>query len=146
MAPSFDPDSGLFYVSARKIFSIFYLTAEGKAEGFAGRDDFLNYPGVIEAIDYKTGEIKWKHDLGASGPGLLTTEGGLLFTGDSSGHFIAIDSTTGKTLWHATIGANQNNGAITFELDGKQYVVFGAGDSLYAFTLAQAPGGTRNAK
>jgi len=77
---------------------------------------------------------------------LLTTEGGLLFTGDSSGHFIAMDSTTGKTLWHATIGANQNNGAITFEVDGKQYVVFGAGDSLYAFTLAQSAGGTRNAK
>ena len=145
-APSFNPQTGLFYVVASPSYSIFYLTAEGKAEGFAGRDDFLNYPGVIEAIDYKTGAIKWKHDIGGSGPGLLTTEGNLLFTGDTSSHFIAMDSTTGKTLWHTTTGANQNNGAITFEMDGEQYVVVGAGDSLYAFTLMQAPSGSRSAK
>jgi len=145
-APSFNPQAGLFYVVASQSYSVFYLTAEGKAEGFAGRDDFLNYPGTIEAIDYKTGAIQWKHDIGGSGPGLLTTEGGLLFTGDTSGHFMAIDSTSGKTLWHTTTGANQNNGAITFEMDGKQYVVVGAGDSLYAFTLAQTPGGSHAAK
>jgi alcohol dehydrogenase (cytochrome c) len=42
---------------------------------------------------------------------------------------------TGKTLWHATVAANRANGAITYELDGKQYVVVGAGDSLFAFAL-----------
>jgi alcohol dehydrogenase (cytochrome c) len=77
---------------------------------------------------------------------LLTTDGGLLFTGDTSGHFMAIDSTSGKTLWHTTTGANQNNGAITFEMDTKQYVVVGAGDSLYAFALAQTPSGSHTAK
>ena len=56
-APSFNPQAGLFYVVASQSYSVFYLTAEGKAEGFAGRDDFLNYPGTIEAIDYKTGAI-----------------------------------------------------------------------------------------
>jgi alcohol dehydrogenase (cytochrome c) len=69
------------------------------------------------------------------GPGLLTTAGNVLFTGDNSGHFLAMDSTTGKTLWHTTIGPNQTNGAITYELDGKQYIVVGAGDSLFAFAL-----------
>jgi alcohol dehydrogenase (cytochrome c) len=38
-------------------------------------------------------------------------------------------------LWHTSVGANQTNGAITYELDGKQYVVVGAGDTLVAFTL-----------
>ncbi len=38
MAPSFDPKDGLFYVSARRLWSIFYMTAEGKPEGWAGRD------------------------------------------------------------------------------------------------------------
>jgi acido-empty-quinoprotein group A len=135
-APSFNPATGLFYVVASQSYSVFYLTAEGKAEGFAGRDDFLNYPGTIKAIDYKTGEIRWTHDIGAMGPGLLTTAGNLLFTGDNSGHILAMDSTNGKTLWHTTVGLNQTNGAITYELDGKQYVVVGAGDSLFAFTLA----------
>jgi len=111
------------------------LTSEGKAEGFAGRDDSLNYPGTIKAIDYKTGEIRWTHDLGGMGSGLLTTAGNLLFAGDFSRHILAIDATTGKTLWHTTVAANQANGAITYELDGKQYVVVGAGDSLFAFAL-----------
>jgi PQQ-dependent dehydrogenase (methanol/ethanol family) len=134
-APSFDPKAGLFYVVASQSYSVFYLTAEGKAEGFAGRDDFLNFPGTVKAIDYKTGEIRWTHDVGGMGAGLLTTAGNLLFAGDNSGHVLALDSTTGKTLWHSTVGANQANGAITYELDGKQYVVVGAGDSLFAFTL-----------
>lgn len=138
-APSFNPAAGLYYVVASQSYSVFYLTAEGKAEGFAGRDDFLNFPGTIEAIDYKTGAIRWTHDLGAMGTGLLTTEGNLLFAGDASGHILAMDSTTGKTLWHSTVGANQTNGAITFMLDGKQYVLVGAGDSLYAYTLGVNP-------
>lgn len=33
MSPSFDPQTGLFYVTARRIFSVFYYTATGKAEG-----------------------------------------------------------------------------------------------------------------
>jgi len=134
-APSFNPAAGLFYVVASQSYSVFYLTAEGKAEGFAGRDDFLNYPGTIKAIDFKTGETRWMHELGGMGSGLLTTAGNLLFAGDTSGHILAIDSTTGKTLWHTTVAANQSNGAITYELDGKQYVVVGAGDSLFAFVL-----------
>ena len=135
LLPRFDPGTGLFYVVASQSYSVFYLTAEGKAEGFAGRDDFLNYPGTIKAIDYRTGDDSWTHDIGGMGAGLLTTAGNLLFAGDNSGHIMAMDSKTGKTLWHTTVGANQANGAITYELDGKQYVVVGAGDSLYAFAL-----------
>ncbi len=134
-APTFDPANGLFYVVASQSYSVFYLTAEGKAEGFAGRDDFLNYPGAVKAIDYRTGEIRWTHDIGAMGPGLLTTAGNLLFTGDSSGHILAMDAKAGTTLWHTSVGANQTNGAISYELDGKQYVVLGAGDALIALAL-----------
>jgi cytochrome c5 len=36
---------------------------------------FLNFPGTVKAIDYKTGEIRWTHDIGSMGPGLLTTAG-----------------------------------------------------------------------
>ena len=137
-APSFNPATGLFYVVASQSYSVFYLTAEGKAEGFAGRDDFLNYPGTIKAIDYRTGEIRWTHDIGGMGPGLLTTAGNLIFTGDSSGHVLALNAATGTTLWHTSVGANQANGAISYELDGKQYAVVGAGDTLVAFALPAA--------
>ena len=58
-----------------------------------------------------------------------------LFAGDSSGHAMALDAAKGTTLWHASVGANQANGAITYELDGRQYILVGAGDTLVAFAL-----------
>ena len=96
----------------------------------------------LKAIDYKTGKVRWSHPLamGAGGPsggpmGLLSTAGGLLFGNDGAGNFVAYDAATGKPLWHAGLGANTSNGPQTFLLEGRQYVVVGAGDSLFAFTL-----------
>jgi acido-empty-quinoprotein group A len=142
--PSFDPATNLFYVNASENYSVFYYTAEGKPEGYAGRDDFLNTSSVLEAIDYRTGKIAWRHDLSQGNNamnlgGLLSTAGGVLFAGDTSGNLLAFDSRTGKTLWHTHVGANTNNGPISYMLDGRQYVVFGAGDSLYAFALPEQP-------
>ena len=64
MAPSFNPDTGMFYVNARTVWSIFYMTAEGKPEGWAGRDRNLWANSTLEAIDHNTGEIRWKHEIG----------------------------------------------------------------------------------
>jgi len=134
-APTYSPQTGLFYVTASQNYSVFYLTAEGKAEGFAGRDDFLTFSGTVKAIDYQTGKIRWSHDIGGMGAGLLSTAGDLVFAGDASKHVLALDAKDGHTLWHATMSANQMNGGISYELDGRQYVVFGGGDSLYAYAL-----------
>ena len=60
---------------------------------------------------------------------------GLLFGNDGGGNFVAYDASTGKPLWHAGLGTNTSNGPQTFLLDGRQYIVVGAGDSLYAFAL-----------
>src|SRR5205823_1886339 len=57
LAPSFDPNSRLLFVSARRLWSIFYMTAEGKPEGWAGRDRNLWANSVLEAIDYRTGDV-----------------------------------------------------------------------------------------
>jgi hypothetical protein len=38
---------------------------------------------------------------------------------------------------HAGLMANPSAGPITYLLDGKQYVLVAAGDSLYAFTVNQ---------
>ena len=42
---------------------------------------------------------------------------------------------TGNPLWHANLGASVTNGPITYELDGTQYLVVAAGDSLFAFVM-----------
>ena len=137
--PTFDPAQGLFYINASQNYSVFYYTAEGKPEGYAGRDDFLTFSSLLEAIDYRTGAIKWRHDIssnnGMSFGGLLSTASSLLFAGDTSGNLLAIDSSDGRTLWHTRVGQNTTNGPITYQLDGRQYILFGAGDSLFSFAL-----------
>ena len=66
--------------------------------------------------------------------GVLTTASGLTFTGDSANNALALRSSDGSTLWHAAIG-RVGNSPITYELDGRQYVLFGGGPALYAFAL-----------
>jgi alcohol dehydrogenase (cytochrome c) len=101
-----------------------------------------NYRSSLKAIDYQTGKVRWsrplaRHAGGAGGGpmGLLSTAGGLLFGNDGGGNFVAYEAATGKPLWRAGLGTNTTNGPQTFLLDGRQYVVVGAGDTLYAFAL-----------
>jgi alcohol dehydrogenase (cytochrome c) len=68
-----------------------------------GRDDFLTFSGTAKALDYQTGKIRWTHDIGGMGAGLLNTAGNLVFAGDSSGHLMALDARDGRTLWHASM-------------------------------------------
>jgi acido-empty-quinoprotein group A len=138
--PSFNPETGLFYVNTQSSFSEYYLTdTDPQPEGYGGRDANLWRKNSLRAIDYQTGTIRWEHEYPQSGgiSGLLSTAGKLLFAGDPSRNFIAYDPETGKILWHAGLTGPVSNGAMTFMLDGRQYVVVGAGDMLWAFSLSQ---------
>jgi glucose dehydrogenase len=64
---------------------------------------------------------------------LLSTAGNVVF-GSGSGGLQAYNATTGESLWHSRVGGI-SNGPITYELDGLQYVVAGAGNRLVAFVL-----------
>ena len=61
--------------------------------------------------------------------GPLVTAGGLLFIAatDHDNKFHAFDKATGKLLWEATLPAAGNATPATYEVDGRQYVVIGAG-------------------
>ena len=48
---------------------------------------------------------------------------------------IAYDPATGEILWHFRTGASVSNGPMTYLLDGKQYLIVGAGDTLFAFAI-----------
>jgi alcohol dehydrogenase (cytochrome c) len=137
MAPSFHPGAGLFYVMARRIFSIFYKTAVGKPEGWGGRDRNLWANSVLQAIDYQTGKIRWSHELGdgENTAGILTTAGGLLFTADTSGNLLALDAGNGKTLWHMNPGGRMVSSPMTYELDGKQYLLTAINDVIFVWSL-----------
>jgi len=141
--PSFSPKTGLLYVGTSQSYGLQYLTdtderPEGYGGGAVGAGGGGGREAYIKALDYRTGKVRWRHALTEGGAmGLLTTAGDLLFGGDGSGNFVAYDPSTGDPLWHAGLHATPSNAPITFMLDGRQFVVIGAGDSLYAFTLAR---------
>ena len=138
-SPSFDTTTGLFIVDAHPSYSLYFAKPADGAYGWAGADYTVWGTGVIQAIDYQTGEIRWKHELrDESGAGVLTTDAGLTFTGDAQGNFLALDSTNGKTLWHAGSGGDIESSPITYELDGRQYVLYGSGSVMFAWALPEA--------
>ncbi len=137
-SPSFDPATGMLIVSAADAYGIYFYKAEHGDYGWAGADYRVHSRGELRAIDYATGEIRWRHDLygPAGAAGVLTTSTGVTFTGDSSLSALALRTSDGNTLWHSGIG-RVGNSPITYELDGRQYVVFGGGSALYAFALPE---------
>ncbi len=102
--------------------------------------------GNITAVDYNTGKIAWQHNtpepmIG----GILATAGNLVFAGEGDGWFRAYNSTNGKPLWSFQAGAGVNAPPSSYAVDGKQYIVVGAGgnsqlnykrgNAIIAFTL-----------
>ena len=84
--------------------------------------------GHLKAIDVATKKVVW--DVPSPLPlfsGMLATKGGVLFTGDQRGRFLAFNSKTGKELWKFQTGSGINASPITYELDGKQYVAILSG-------------------
>ncbi len=136
-SPSFDPKTGLFIVDAHPSYGIYFAKPADGTFGWAGADYDVWGKGVLDAIDYQTGKIRWSHELGpgGSGAGVLTTDSGLTFTGDAEGNVLALATSDGKTLWHAGAGAHMESSPITYELDGRQYVMTGCGSVLFAWAL-----------
>jgi quinoprotein glucose dehydrogenase len=118
--------------------------------------------GTLVAIDLHSGAKKWEVPLGymldpAKYPGArqwgsinfggaIVTGGNLVFVAASvDGHFRAFDSRTGKLLWEYALPAGGQATPMSYELDGRQYVVLAAGghgklktkmgDYLMAFAL-----------
>lgn len=102
--------------------------------------------GNVTAVDYNTGKIRWQ--VKTPQPmigGILSTAGGLVFTGEGNGLFKAYDAETGSIMWSFRAGAGVNAPPSSYTVDGKQYIVVGAGgntqldykrgNNIIAFTL-----------
>jgi alcohol dehydrogenase (cytochrome c) len=138
--PSFSPDAGLFYVNASHGFSIAYLMPNeetGKVEDHQGGGaTSLWSESMLLALDYRTGQVRWTRKGTGGGNGILSTAGGLVFTNES-GHLVALDAASGKVLWHMNPGGNLTGSPMSYELNGRQFVVTPVDGVLYAWTLPE---------
>jgi alcohol dehydrogenase (cytochrome c) len=142
MSPSFDQVTGLFYVTARETCMTYIARApkEGYKAGDLTMGGTFKYgkgaSGALRAMNPITGELVWeiKHPS-PSWAGVLSTAGGLVFSGTNEGSVFAADSRTGKELWRYESGAPLYAAPTTYTVDGRQYIVVPAGQTLTAFAL-----------
>src|SRR5438477_9352725 len=66
-SPSFDPKNGLFIVYSHPSYSVYFAKPAAVGDGWAGAEYSVWGIGVLEAIDYETGKIRWSHELGPGG-------------------------------------------------------------------------------
>ncbi len=124
--------------------------------------------GWIRAIDLKTGKTVWDQPLGTArknGPfgipshlpvtigtpnngGSVVTAGGLIFVAATTDDLIrAIDVETGEVVWQDELPAGGQANPMTYEVDGRQYLVIAPGghhfmetpigDEVIAYALPQ---------
>jgi alcohol dehydrogenase (cytochrome c) len=143
MAPTYNPQTGLFYVTARDQCDTFSTAPQPYEAGHAfygsayfPSEDAEPYLGFLKAMDPATGEIKQQFQhTSPTWSGVLSTAGDLVFSGDAEGNFIAFDATTLKPLWHFQMGGAVYAAPMAFAVDGKEYVAIAAGSAIYAFGL-----------
>ena len=85
--------------------------------------------GHITAMDYQTGEVRWRYlDPEPMMAGTLSTAGGLVFTGSQTGHALALNAETGEELWRFRLGGGVRSQPIAYQIDGESYVAIGSGN------------------
>jgi alcohol dehydrogenase (cytochrome c) len=98
--------------------------------------------GSLKALDPVTGETKAQTRLeypNFSGGGALATAGNLVFLGQADGTFGAYDARTLKELWSFNVGTGISAPAISFAVNGKQYIAILAGFNKQTFGLLGFP-------
>lgn len=130
MPMAFSPKTGNFYVPSNEwgmdIWNEPVTYKKGAAylgSGFTIKPIFEDHIGSLKAIDPDTGETKWEFKNDSPlWAGVMTTGGGLVFTGTPEGEFIAFDDETGEKLWSFQTGSGIVGQPISWEQDGEQYV------------------------
>ena len=142
MSMSYNPGTRLFYLQTLEACGIYVKPPEWNPKKL-----FLE-PGqkFLRAIDIETGKRVW--EVPQIGPadswgGVISTAGGVVFFGEDSGAFAAVDASTGKDLWQIQTNASAELGdghswrasPMTFMAGGKQYVAVAAGPNILCFGL-----------
>ncbi|MBL8205290.1 MAG: PQQ-dependent dehydrogenase, methanol/ethanol family [Blastocatellia bacterium] len=144
MSTAYNPETKLFYVMALEKCVIYSKSPEawerGKSFYGGGTRDVPDEAGkkYLRAIDVQTGKIVWQSPQigpGNSWGGVLSTAGGVVFFGDDSGAFAAVDAKAGKPLWYFHTNELWKASPMTYLAGDKQYVAVAAGSNILAFSL-----------
>ncbi|WGS18924.1 MULTISPECIES: methanol/ethanol family PQQ-dependent dehydrogenase [unclassified Bradyrhizobium] len=133
---SYNPQTGLAYANTLA-FGGKYKTEPvtyKQGEWYLGMDltdpwEWGDGPrGHLKAIDPLTGKAKWEapSDIPRFS-GVLSTAGGVVFTGALTGEFEAFDADSGKKLWQFQTGSGIEGQPVTWQQDGVQYVAVTSG-------------------
>jgi|TARA_B100000315_G_scaffold259318_2_gene314887 alcohol dehydrogenase (cytochrome c) len=128
---SYSPDTNYVYVPITE--SCFGMTETGKGGrllttgvGFTGApqpalDDGMM--GRLQAIDVANHRLAWNTDqVTPPSTGILSTAGGLVFSGDIDPSLKAFDDATGKLLWQAPLDDAPTSSLISYKVADRQYV------------------------
>jgi len=141
-SPSYSPQTRLFYQNTREKGATYYLTEAPYIPGrqFLGASrrslSDIEPWGALRALDALTGELKWEFRLPTPPwSGILSTAGGLVFSGDMEGNFFALDAADGKLLWRLQTGGAIWAAPISYKSEGRQYIAVAAGSAIIVFGL-----------
>jgi glucose dehydrogenase len=148
---AFDPARRWLYVPAIDMPTRYTLRdgqgADGRPQPYVASEFGSQRGGTLSALDLADGgRLRWQQrfDEPVIG-GVLSTAGGVVFAGVSQQRLAAFDSQSGTLLWQARLKGGVNAPAITYRINGRQYVAVAAGgnalfgtapgDELTAFAL-----------
>ncbi len=135
--PAFNPGTNMLYVNAvdwcgtfREATEARFVAGQVYMGGTHISDPAEKAHGWLTAVDASTGKVAWKYE--SAKPMLAavtTTSADLIFTGELTGDFLALDAKTGKVLNRFNTGGAMNGGVITYAINGKQYVAVASGSA-----------------
>jgi len=143
-SPSYNPDTGLFYVMAMENCNLFFSNPKPFARGETYYGTGTKLPPdehaqkILLALSLSDGKQVWRYPQvgrGDSWAGTLTTAGGLVFFADDAGSLEAVEAATGHPLWHFDTGQTVYASPMTYAVDGVQYVTISAGSDIFTFSL-----------
>jgi alcohol dehydrogenase (cytochrome c) len=143
-SPAYNPVTRLFYFLADEDCSIYLLKPQKFVEGQTYYSTGVSHSStdqkqkILLAYDLEGKQPAWRYVLagtGHSSAGVMTTAGGLVFFGDNSQSFEAIDASTGKPLWHFNTGQTLHASPMSYAVGGKQAVAIASGNDLFSFAL-----------
>ncbi len=136
-ASAYNPATRLYYVMTIEDCTTYIKAEDAGYRRYNDPQDPAQK--ILRAFDIETGKVIWQVVL--PGPvqsnysGVLTTSGGLVFFGESSGGFAAVDARTGRYLWHFETNHAIKASPMTYAIGGRQYIAIASGSNILSFAL-----------